>query len=205
MNDAISGRITLEEYLALDAGTEERLEYRDGYAVAMATPTKRHERIAMNLVLAVGNAVRARGCDVFSGGAKVIAQSGDRLIPDFVVSCDERDLRRPEDSGENVVTHPSVVVEILSQATAADDLTGKFDAYATIPELTHYVVIDSRRRLIHVYERLAGGGFAMHGNVSRLTIPALGIDLASDDVYRGTQTPVVHDVSPLAVRALMEV
>lgn len=182
-------RLSVEEYLALDSELSERLEYRDGFAVAQAVPTKNHGRIAGNLVLAFGENARSRGCDFFSGDAKILIENGDRLIPDFVVTCDERDRDLSDERGETIVRYPSLVVEILSPTTALDDLTGKLDAYRSLETLTHYVVIDSRRRLVHAYERLADGRFATRGEIDELAIPSLDTTISLDAIYRDTTVP----------------
>ena len=179
-------KISEAEYLVLDATVPERLEFRDGYAVALAVPTKNHGRIAGNLVLAFGENARARGCDFFSGDAKILTARGDRLIPDFLITGDERDRDRPDDRGETIIRHPWLVIEILSPATAADDLTGKLDAYRSLESLTHYVVIDSRVRLVHAYERLADGRFATRGTIDELSIPSFGSSVSLQAIYRDT-------------------
>lgn len=189
-------RLTREEYLELEAVSVERLEYRDGFAVALALPSKNHARIAGNLTTSLGPSARQRGCDYFVGDAKVVTPAGDRVVPDFVVTCDERDRGGCDEQGEAVVRYPWLVVEILSPATAAEDTTYKLDAYQAIAELTHYVVIDSRRA-IRVYERNAAGRFETHGPVERLVLPGI-IDggLSLDDVYRETTVPRLHDFLP---------
>jgi len=164
-------RLTLDEYLALEAVSPDRLEYRDGFAVALAVPAKNHARIAGNLAMSLGPLIRGQGCDFFAGDAKVLTPNGDRAIPDFVVTCDPRDRDANHDRGEALVRHPRLVIEILSPATATDDTTDKLDAYQSIPELTHYVVIDSRRRAIRLYERMSDGSFATRGPLAKLMLP----------------------------------
>ncbi len=196
MEDPGARRLTLEQYFALEAIAPDRLEFRDGFAIALALPTKNHARIAGNLTTDIGPIVRARGCDYFSGDAKIVTPGGDRLIPDFLVTCDERDLRDGDERGEAVVRHPWLVIEILSPASAADDTTYKLDAYQTIPELMQYVVIDSRRRAIRVYERNANGRFESVGLVDRLVVSnAIERGLTLENIYRDTTVPYVGERS----------
>ena len=195
MEEQTSRRLTVAEYLALEALSPDRLEYRDGFAVALAAPNKNHGRIAGNLVGSLERIVRSRGCDYFAGDAKVVTQSGDRLIPDFVVTCDERDIANGDEVGEAIIRHPWLVIEILSPSTASDDTTYKLDAYQSVPELTHYAVIDSRRRAIRVYERDADGAFTTRGPIERLILPGLADrGLSIDDVYRDTTVPRLSEM-----------
>ncbi len=126
-------RLSLDEFLEIDAGSDERLEYRGGFIVAQATPPKNHARIAGNLAMHLGPLARVSGSDFFAGDAKVVMPDGSRVIPDFVVTCDPRDRDAPDERGEAIVRHPWLVVEILSPATAADDTTQKLDLYESIP------------------------------------------------------------------------
>lgn len=189
-------RLTPEEYRALEAISPERLEYRDGYAVALAAPTKNHSRITGTLAVTIGLKAREHGCEFFGENAKVLTPAGDRLIPDFLVTCDERDREDVGDArGEAIVRHPWLVVEVLSQSTASDDMTEKFDAYRSIVELTHYVVIDSRRRSVHLYERLPNGEFSVSGRLDRLMLPSLGEHgVTIDEIYRDTTVPNLRDL-----------
>jgi hypothetical protein len=43
-------RLTPGEYRRLEALSDDKLEYLDGYAVALALPTRRHSAIVKNLV-----------------------------------------------------------------------------------------------------------------------------------------------------------
>ncbi len=58
----------------------------------------------------------------------------------------------------------------------------------------HYVVIDSRRRAIRLYERTEDG-FATRGPLERLVLPNL-VDggLAIEELYRDTSVPRLEDI-----------
>jgi len=188
-------RLTLQEYLDLEAVSSERLEYRDGYAAALATPTGNHGRIATNLLVSLAPLVRTRGCDLFAGDAKVITPNGNHLIPDLVVTCDPKDKAVLDGSGEAIIRHPWLVVEILSPSTAEDDMSQKLDSYRSIPELSHYVLVDSRRRSIRLYTRIEDGSFASRGPLEELSLPSLvERGLSSEDVYRDTSVPRLEDI-----------
>jgi Uma2 family endonuclease len=183
-------RLTLEEYEKLEALSLQPLEYRYGYAVELPTPTRWHADIAHNLVATLGPLVRAHGYHYAAGYAKVQSRAGDRTIPDFVVTCDARDLARPGDR-ENVFRHPCLIVEILSPATEAADRGEKLDIYETIPELTHYVLIDSRRKNITVYERSENGLMRHRAAVQTLVLPIAPEGLSIDAIYDGITFPLV--------------
>jgi Uma2 family endonuclease len=178
-------RMTLEEYEAFEEHSDRPHEFRDGFVIAHALASGVHAHICGTLVLAWGAAIRSRRCAFFSENGKVVAPNGDRLIPDFTATCDERDRESARASGEPLLRSPWLVVEILSPSTAADDAIGKARVYRTIPGLTHYVLIDARQRGLMVQERRAGGSFAMLDSLDVLELPDLPA-LTIDEIYEGT-------------------
>ncbi len=194
MKESVPPRVTLEEYLARDTSTLERFEYRGGGVVALAVPTRDHGRIAGNISSHLGPLARARGCDYFAGDAKVITPGGDRLIPDFVITCDARDLSA-DPQGEAQLRHPWLIVEILSPTTAADDMTYKLDAYHSIAEVTHYVVVDSRRCSMRVFEHATDGSFSVRSGLDVLILPRLAAEgLPLDRIYEATNVRRIADL-----------
>jgi Uma2 family endonuclease len=154
-------RLTLEEYEALNAVAPYKLEYRDGRAVALAVPARIHSRIVKNLVEALGLPAQSRGCDYYAGDAKVITPIGDRLIPDFLITCDARDQDLAGRTGENFIRYPRLVVEVLSPDSRNADLGEKCASYLSIEELEWYVLIETRSRGVIVFER-RGNDFVRH-------------------------------------------
>ena len=194
-------QMTLEEYLDFEARSPDGHEYRGGVTYSLATPSRNHGDVAMNLALVLGAASRAVGCKAYAGDMKIVTPGGERLIPDFAIRCDQDRGDPGAMSGENIATDPWLVVEILSESTAATDMTEKLDAYQSVPSIAHYLIIDSRRRSMRAFERLADGRFETRGPVSSVTLPALGnLVLTLDDVYRDTTMPsfpkIVRETGP---------
>ncbi len=189
--------MTLEDYLRFEAASPDAHEFRGGFVVAQAVPSGAHAIIVTNLTIECSSVARTEIKKNYAGDVKVVAPSGDRLIPDFVVTRDARDREALGSAGEAQIAHPWLVVEILSPATAADDMTLKLDAYQTIAEITHYVVVDSRRRSMRVFERAPDGKFTSSGPLTSLVLPRLRpLPIAIEDVYRDTSVPALADVSP---------
>ncbi|HEV3156598.1 MAG TPA: Uma2 family endonuclease [Candidatus Baltobacteraceae bacterium] len=191
-------RLTPEEFLELEAKSEERLEYINGFAVAQNLPSDNHAAISLNLTGWLNPIVKAKGCVLRPGTAKVITRNGDRMIPDLVVTCDERDLtnlRANFGKDEPTFCYPWLIIEILSPSTAEYDRTDKFDAYRIIEELTHYVLINSERRDMRVFERLPDGSFKSRAPVQRLILPTLGEhSMSIDEVYMDTHIRRLEEV-----------
>ncbi len=184
--------MTLEQYLAFEERSPHGHEYRDGIVYDLAAPSQSHADIAMNLSIMLGSKARNVGCMAYAGDMKLVTPSGDRLIPDFAIRCPS-DLEQRDARGENVVTDPWLVVEILSPSTAADDMTEKLAAYQSVVTITHYVVIDLRRRAVRVFERTADGKLAIGGSSRSVRFPRLSdVELTLDDIYRDTTVPAIE-------------
>lgn len=132
-----------EEYLAWEELQPGRNEYVDGEVYAMVGARLTHNTISLNACMWLRQAFKGRPCRVYGFEAKLqIAESGDHLYPDVVVTCDPRD----RDGGEALfIRHPWLVVEVLSDSTAAYDRGRKFELYRGIGTLTHYLLVEQSR------------------------------------------------------------
>ncbi len=81
--------------------------------------------------------------------------------------------------------NPAVIVEVLSERTEAYDRGKKFEHYATIPDLSAYVLIATDRRAIELRER-AGEVWTLRtfGPGDSVVLRAIGVELAVDE-YEG--------------------
>ena len=109
--DPRASRVSLAEYLRIDAGSTEPLEFLDGYVVAQAVPPGSHEQITVNPASLWAGLVRAAVCRLFIRGIKVVCPNGDRPIPDFAVTSDARDVRALTSTGEALIEHPWLASE----------------------------------------------------------------------------------------------
>jgi Uma2 family endonuclease len=141
--------LTLAEFIAWEARQEAKHEFADGRVYAFAGGTKRHAAIAVELLGLLNTCLRGSPCRVY-GSDVLIAMGQSGRYADVVVTCDERDTR---DLGETAVHYPKLIIEVLSDSTAAVDRGDKLDEYRTIDSLEEYVLVDSRRRWVEVYRR----------------------------------------------------
>lgn len=179
---ALPAHPTLTDFLAWERGEEGKHEYADGVVTAFAGGTKRHAAIARELLTVLHSSLRGGPCEVFGSDVSVVTERSARY-PDVVVTCDERDTN---DFGETTVRYPRLIVEILSESTAAIDRGDKLDEYRTLASLREYVLIDSRRRWIQTYRRTDEEWIAaLPRAAGELHLHSLEITLAIDDLYRG--------------------
>jgi Uma2 family endonuclease len=189
-------RYTVEEYFALEEASNIRHEYYHGEIFpldgpngpeGMAGGTKRHNRLVQNCVVALRNALRGRGCDIYSENVRVaVDEAAHYNYPDIVVSCDaldKQDLR--------TVHSPSIIVEVLSSSTEAHDRGWKFQQYQLIPSLQHYVLISQRRQLVEWFTRNTDGTWTLASVREApewVELEALHVRLAVGDIYEEVET-----------------
>ena len=151
-------KMTLEEFLAWEELQPTKHEFVDGEIFelhAMVGARRIHEETAGNCFAQLKAALRGTSCRAYVANLKLqIAEN--TYYPDVMVTCHPGDLK-----AERAVSHPKVVIEVLSDSTAAYDRGHKFAAYRQIPELEEYVLIDPDRRSIEVFRRAGGGDWLL--------------------------------------------
>ena len=143
--------ITPEEYLAREAKSEFRSEYRNGEIVALAGGSLNHNRIARNASQAFDRALAKKQCEVFVHDVRVhMPKDNQFAYPDVMVVCGKIEFATGRD---DTVKNPTLIIEVLSDSTQAYDRGEKFSLYRRIPSLQHYVMIDQTRAYVEHYRR----------------------------------------------------
>jgi Uma2 family endonuclease len=136
-------RYTIEEYLAFERASETKHEYYDGRIVPlyrdeemMAGASLPHTLIVSNLTKEFG--LSLDGCLVLPQDIRVKTPTGLYTYPDLAIVCEEPQL---EDSGQDTLLNPVILVEVLSASTEAYDRGEKFELYSRISSLKEYVLV----------------------------------------------------------------
>lgn len=136
--DLLNRRMTVEEYLAFDAQSPERYEYEYGELVAMAGGTLAHAERSVTFASELRAALRPRGCRVFGSDLKVaVDPKGVYYYPDVTVVCGTPELYQGK---KDLLTNPTLIVEVLSPSTEVRDRMLKFRRYSQLPSLQHYLL-----------------------------------------------------------------
>jgi len=182
-----TGPMTVDEFYEFTdrRPDEEKWELIDGEPILNAAPSKLHQRIVKNLLIALGALERAQSAswEVLPGlGVRV--SDTKRPEPDVVII--PRSGASP-DLGERDRSDPLVAFEVLSPSTEERDLRWKRAAYTSLASLTHYIVIAQDAVEVVVFAR--DNGFAekrLRSLDDSVEAPALGISLPPAEIYRGT-------------------
>ncbi len=182
-------RMTREEYLAREEVAEGKSEYLSGEAFAMGGGTLSHALIQSNLVRRLGNALDGQPCRVMGPDMRVKVQdSGLYTYPDLSVVCGKAEIE--EERGESLL-NPVVLVEVLSATTELYDRSVKFEHYARIPSLRHYVLVAQHRAHIDLLSRGEDGWIlrAAAGLDAVLSLPSIDVELPLAEIYERVEFP----------------
>jgi Uma2 family endonuclease len=140
---------TPAEYLEWEENQEFRHEFVDGEVYAMTGGTINHSAIAVNTIATLKNYLRGSGCQVLNSDAKVqTIESNSYCYPDVSVTCDARDR-----NADLFISHPCLIIEVLSPSTEAYDRGDKFRLYRRSPDLQEYVLVSTNEICLDVYQR----------------------------------------------------
>lgn len=140
--------MTPQEYLEWEEQQPIKYEYINGEIIAMTGGTIPHNDIAINLISALKNHLRGKGCKVQLADAKVgVSLQEPFHYPDVMVTCNSRDR-----TARNVIYHPYLIVEVLSPGTEGFDRGKKFRHYHRIDTLKEYVLMEANKMTVECYQ-----------------------------------------------------
>lgn len=183
------------DYLARERAAAERSEYLDGVIYAMAGESRTHAKASVNLVRLIDTHLLGRNCDLFTKDTKVRSgplpksrtqTKGLYSYPDLVVVCGEPEYL---DDYQDVLTNPTVIIEVLSNSTERFDSRQKFLRYQQyLPSLVDYVLVTQDSPTIEVFHRVTAKAprweyTVASGLRSHIVIPSLKCTLRLADVY----------------------
>ena len=143
--------VSLETYFRLDAQSDVRLEYWNGYVVAMAGESRNHAVVKDDVVRLIQH--QRPECLALTAGLRVAAPGYSRrnyAYPDGLLVCGSEQY---EETNPPTLLNPTLLIEVTSPSTKAIDLDDKFEAYFKIDTLQAYWVIDPDRIHIRQYAR----------------------------------------------------
>jgi Uma2 family endonuclease len=171
----VKERLSRADYLVWESAQSTKNEFLAGEVYAMVGARQAH-------VLAVGalnslfrDHLRGTRCRSYSNDMKLEVSAADAVFyPDVMVSCDEADRLAAV-----TLSAPCLIVEVLSDSTAAFDRGHKFSAYRQLLSLREYLLVDADARRLELF-RLQEAGWVLHEPVAatgRLKLESIGLDL----------------------------
>ncbi len=180
---------SIEDFMAWEAEQAERHEYLNGEVFAMTGARDAHNTIALNVASQLRAALRGTPCRAFIADMKLRVDAADAVFyPDLMVTCDPRDRGAEADTAKH---HPILLVEVLSDSTAAYDRGLKFERYRLIESLREVLLIEQDRRHIDLFRREADGRWVLEsfGPEGGLALASLDLTLTLAAIYEDVEFP----------------
>lgn len=179
-----SSHLTYEDYLLFpDDG--KRHEVIDGDHYVTPAPKTKHQKISLNLTIAIGSFVKQRGLGlVLAAPSDVILSDENVVQPDLLFVSTARASIVTED---NIHGAPDLVVEIISETTRKKDEVTKRKLYERFG-VQEYWVVDPELETVKIFRR-AQQGYSRAVELSKeandiLTTELLaGLNLALTEIF----------------------
>ena len=184
--------ITPEEYLALERAAPYKSEFYDGEVFAMAGGSAAHSGIAASTIGTLWSSLRGHGCAPYDSNLRIfIPATGLYAYPDASVICGPLEF---VDEHQDMVTNPTLIVEVLSDSTEAYDRGNKFAHYRTLPSFAEYVLVSQKEPLVEVFFRQGDGTWQLtpvRGRDAVVRLQSLGVELRLSEVYDRVEFPEI--------------
>ncbi|HEB11892.1 MAG TPA: Uma2 family endonuclease [Spirochaetales bacterium] len=172
-------KLTYNDYLKTQ--DDKRYELIEGELIMTPSPVTYHQWVSKNIEYELEKFVREKKTGrVFDAPYDVCLDNENVLQPDILYISGERFNIIGE---KNVQGAPDLVVEILSESTAYNDLIKKKKLYAKYG-VKEYWIVDPGEKSIEVYslvgkEYVISSSFSMNDNLESPLLTGLNIELAS--------------------------
>ena len=181
--DPLYRKITAEEFLNIDFGTDRRFELVDGVIQMMTGGTSVHARVAGNIFFFLRKALQGSGCMPYNSDMGVQVDETNVRYPDVTIYCgDPGDFTK-----DTALTFPDphVIFEVLSQSTSALDQGTKFEEYRALPSVQTVVFVHAGNELTRVMQR--EGPYSWRDSTFAephdVELPSLGLTLPHAEMF----------------------
>lgn len=180
-------RIPYDEFLVALAKSDERQEWVDGVVYAMSRGTPEHGRLTGRVIARMLTPLLEDGCEIFSSDTAIFIEAArHHTYADASVVCGSLVTRTVRDkNGQSIgeaIVNPTVVVEVLSDATERYDRDGKFEAYKKLSSLEEYVLVSQSERRVEVRTR-ENDTWSVRIAVAGETVVVHGRSVVVDSLY----------------------
>ena len=183
MAEPAIGRMTIEEFLRWDDGTDTHYELIDGFPVAMAPPAEAHRILAVRLVSRIDAALAGRRpCNAqIEPGVVRPDRANSYYVPDIAVTCE------PNEPGRQAMVDPILIVEILSPSTERTDRRLKLPIYQAMESVREIMLIDADSHHAELYRRENDrwGIQLVRGTEASLVLTTVDLRISMSELYEG--------------------
>ena len=169
-------RFTFADYLTWDK--DERMEIIGGEVFMMATPSRIHQKISMELSRQLANYLEGKTCEVYPApfSVRLFEQNGncpedvDTVVePDISVICAQSKLDNYGCKGA-----PDMIIEILSPSSLRHDRLVKLRLYQRAG-VREYWIADPQNRSVMVFLPDNSGSLRLHEDYGRNDVAKVNV------------------------------
>lgn len=184
MSQVAISAMTPDEFLAWERAAPHRHHYVRGEVFAMSGGSARHSYLGAQMIGLLREGVLGGPCNAHTADLRLGLANDHFVYADAVVVCRPMEFRP---GTTDVVTNPSVVIEVLSKSTEAYDRGDKLAGYLALTSVRHIALVSQRERRIETYTRQDDGSFRfeVHQAGGTLHLDGINATINVDDVYAG--------------------
>lgn len=175
-----------EDYFSVAYDLPFKVEYHENEIVTMGLASTWHEVLIMNLGRILGNLFLENDEMLILGsntGVQIAKFEGGYYMPDVVIVKGHFNYKK----GSNcIITNPHIIVEVLSPATKAFDLSEKLPEYKLLESLQQVIYINPTKVSVSTFTRSE----SLHGWLNQDfysledAISVEGVSISLSDIYR---------------------
>ncbi len=143
---------SLEDYIELEKSSEEKFEFFEGKVLNASNESIVHSLIISNIVTELRSKTHIATVRVFGSNLKIKVPNCETYRYADVTAI----LGKPKIEifyDFELLTNPSLIVEVLSPSTEAFDLNDKFTYYKSIESFTEYLLVSQDRPHVVLYTK----------------------------------------------------
>jgi len=183
MAEPAFSRMTLNDFLTWEDGTDTRYELIGGFVVAMAPPSPAHSALAARLGSRIDAALASRRPCMTYAEAGILRQdrSDSFFVADIAASC------TPIRPHRQSVEDPILIVEILSPSTEVHDRRFKVPAYREIETVQEVLLVGSDARYAELHRRAGERWFVeiLRASKDTIRLTSVGAEIPLSELYDG--------------------
>ncbi len=186
MQTALQQHFTAEDFLAWEETQVEKHEFVAGEVFAMTYIRQAHVMVSGNIAVALKLRLRGTAYLAYAVAMKLRVEAVDALFyPDVMVSGHPDDRK-----ADQFLSHPTLIVEVLSDSTEAYDRGGKFAAYRNLASLKEYLIVDIDARRVECFRRTADNDWLLHDYIGETECELRSLDI------RIPMSEICEDIQP---------
>lgn len=175
--------VSVDEYFAMSSGTADRLEYVDGKVEIVVGGSLNHAIISANFLVQAQRLLANPSAIAFSSEVKLVTPEHRTYFhPDGMIACPVNVVN----AAQGVIDNPTVILEVLSDATEARDRQFKLPIYLRLPSARQIVYVSSNEPYVERYTLGEDGEwrFAIYSDLAdSLELASVGITIPLEELY----------------------